>query len=175
MTPEPYLSLPQNLLLSLIHPSFPSSSRDPWSSPDLRQYPRGTYTHSSASLSIAPLPINYPQRSTAYNPGMQVGDCVRKHSHSWADFARTSTSPQKFDAKIVGRSRRLLRHLEDFKTDLRFQSSAVTALQKAVETYLVSLFEAANLAAIHGKRVTVQPKDLTRGSRSARCLHGERS
>ncbi|KAJ7859540.1 hypothetical protein B0H14DRAFT_2746863 [Mycena olivaceomarginata] len=26
---------------------------------------------------------------------MQVGDCVRKHSHSWADFARTSTSPQK--------------------------------------------------------------------------------
>ncbi|OJT04547.1 histone H3.2 [Trametes pubescens] len=46
------------------------------------------------------------------------------------------------------------------KTDLRFQSSAVMALQEAAEAYLVSLFEDTNLAAIHAKRVTIQPKDL---------------
>ncbi|KAM5544314.1 hypothetical protein V8D89_001974, partial [Ganoderma adspersum] len=45
-------------------------------------------------------------------------------------------------------------------TDLRFQSSAVMALQEASEAYLVSLFEDTNLAAIHAKRVTIQPKDL---------------
>ncbi|CAG8714144.1 16362_t:CDS:2, partial [Acaulospora colombiana] len=45
-------------------------------------------------------------------------------------------------------------------TDLRFQSSAVMALQEAAEAYLVSLFEDTNLAAIHAKRVTIQPKDL---------------
>ena len=37
---------------------------------------------------------------------------------------------------------RLVREIaQDFKTDLRFQSSAIGALQEAVEAYLVSLFE----------------------------------
>ena len=54
------------------------------------------------------------------------------------------------------------------QTDLRFQSSAVMALQEAAEAYLVSLFEDTNLAAIHAKRVTIQPKDLvSRCSRSS--------
>ncbi|KAF4604475.1 histone H3.1 [Pleurotus pulmonarius] len=57
------------------------------------------------------------------------------------------------------------------RTDLRFQSSAVMALQEAAEAYLVSLFEDTNLAAIHAKRVTIQPKDLA----LARRLRGERS
>jgi histone H3/H4 len=57
------------------------------------------------------------------------------------------------------------------QTDLRFQSSAVMALQEAAEAYLVSLFEDTNLAAIHAKRVTIQPKDLA----LARRLRGERS
>ncbi|KAF7277585.1 hypothetical protein GWI33_006321 [Rhynchophorus ferrugineus] len=33
---------------------------------------------------------------------------------------------------------------QDFKTDLRFQNSAVMALQEASEAYLVSLFEGTN-------------------------------
>ena len=37
---------------------------------------------------------------------------------------------------------RLVREIaQDFKTDLRFQSSAVMALQESAEAYLVSLFE----------------------------------
>ncbi|OCB91642.1 hypothetical protein A7U60_g1103 [Sanghuangporus baumii] len=65
---------------------------------------------------------------------------------------------------------RLVREIaQDFKTDLRFQSSAVMALQEASEAYLVSLFEDTNLAAIHAKRVTIQPKDLA----LARRLRGE--
>ncbi|KAL7337468.1 histone-fold-containing protein, partial [Rhodotorula toruloides] len=59
---------------------------------------------------------------------------------------------------------RLVREIaQDFKTDLRFQSSAVMALQEAAEAYLVSLFEDTNLAAIHAKRVTIQPKGACRG------------
>ncbi|EOX91991.1 Histone superfamily protein isoform 1 [Theobroma cacao] len=46
---------------------------------------------------------------------------------------------------------RLVREIaQDFKTDLRFQSSAVAALQEAAEAYLVGLFEDTNLCAIHG-------------------------
>ena len=52
---------------------------------------------------------------------------------------------------------RLVREIaQDFKTDLRFQSSAVMALQEASEAYLVALFEDTNLCAIHAKRVTIQ-------------------
>ncbi|XP_041038232.1 uncharacterized protein LOC121274919 [Carcharodon carcharias] len=44
---------------------------------------------------------------------------------------------------------RLVREIaQDFKTDLRFQSSAVMALQEASEAYLVGLFEDTNLAVI---------------------------
>jgi histone H3 len=67
---------------------------------------------------------------------------------------------------------RLVREIaQDFKTDLRFQGSAVLALQEATEAYLVGLFEDTNLAAIHAKRVTIQPKDI----QLARRIRGERS
>jgi histone H3 len=56
---------------------------------------------------------------------------------------------------------RLVREIaQDFKTDLRFQSSAILALQEASEAYLVGLFEDTNLCAIHAKRVTIMPKDI---------------
>ncbi|CAH3121631.1 unnamed protein product, partial [Porites lobata] len=54
---------------------------------------------------------------------------------------------------------RLVREIaQDFKTDLRFQSSAVMALQEASEAYLVGLFEDTNLCAIHAKRSSSQAK-----------------
>jgi len=67
---------------------------------------------------------------------------------------------------------RLVREIaQEFKTDLRFQSSAVLALQEASESYLVGLFEDTNLCAIHAKRVTIMPKDM----QLARRIRGERS
>ena len=48
----------------------------------------------------------------------------------------------------------------DYKSDLRFQSNAILALQEAVEAYMVGLFEDTNLCAIHAKRVTIMPKDI---------------
>lgn len=52
----------------------------------------------------------------------------------------------------------------------RFQGQAIMALQEACEMYLVGLFEMANLAAIHAKRVTLMPKDI----QLARRIRGER-
>ncbi|KAF7370608.1 alcohol dehydrogenase [Mycena sanguinolenta] len=67
---------------------------------------------------------------------------------------------------------RLVREIaQDFKTDLRFQSSAVMALQEAAEAYLVSLFEDTNLAAIHAKRVTIPAqRPCPRSSAARRAL-----
>ena len=66
---------------------------------------------------------------------------------------------------------RLVREIaQDFKTDLRFQSSAIMVLQEASEYYLVGLFEDTNLCAIHAKRVTIMAKDV----QLARRIRGER-
>jgi len=67
---------------------------------------------------------------------------------------------------------RLVREIaQEYKHDLRFQGTAIMALQEAAEAYLVGLFEDTNLCAIHAKRVTIMPKDL----HLARRIRGERS
>lgn len=56
---------------------------------------------------------------------------------------------------------RLVREIaQGLNADLRFQASAVMALQEAAEAYLVSIFKDSNLCAIYNKRVTVMPKDI---------------
>ena len=56
------------------------------------------------------------------------------------------------------------------KKDVRFQSTAVLALQEASEAYMVGMFEDTNLAALHAKRVTILPRDLA----LARRLRGDK-
>ena len=66
---------------------------------------------------------------------------------------------------------RLVREVaQGFKTDLRFQASAVMALQEASESWMVGLFEDSNLCAIHAKRVTIMPKDM----QLARRIRGDK-
>ena len=66
---------------------------------------------------------------------------------------------------------RLVRELATaHKEGLRFQSSAVQAIQEATESYVISLLSDTNLCAIHGRRVTIMPKDV----HLARRLRGER-
>lgn len=65
---------------------------------------------------------------------------------------------------------RLVREVAlDFKTDLRFQSTAILAIQEASEAYLVGLLEDSNLCAVHAKRVTIMAKDM----KLARRIRGE--
>jgi histone H3/H4 len=67
---------------------------------------------------------------------------------------------------------RLVREVaQDFKTDLRFEPSAVLALQEIAEAYLIGLFKDTNLAATHAKRVTITPKDMELALR----MRGERA
>ena len=80
---------------------------------------------------------------------------------------------QKSTAMLIPKLpfQRLVREIaQDFRTDLRFQASALAALQEASEAYLVGLFEDTNLCAIHARRVTIMPKDI----QLARRIRGER-
>jgi len=67
---------------------------------------------------------------------------------------------------------RLVREIAlEFKTDLRFQATALMALQEAAEQHIISLFEDCQLCAIHARRVTIMARDIV----LARRVRGERS
>ena len=55
------------------------------------------------------------------------------------------------------------------KTDYRFQTTALLALQESSEEYLTGLFADANLLTLPRNRVTLEPKDM----QLARVLRGE--
>ena len=60
---------------------------------------------------------------------------------------------------------------QDYKSDVRMQSTAMLALQEAAEAYMVGLFQDTNICALHAKRVTITPKDI----QLARRIRGERT
>ena len=49
---------------------------------------------------------------------------------------------------------------QDYKSDVRMQSTAMLALQEAAEAYMVGLFHDTNECALHAKRMTITPKDM---------------
>ena len=60
---------------------------------------------------------------------------------------------------------------QNFRPQLRFQSTAIIALQEATEAYLVGLFQDTNLCALHAKRATIRVQDM----QLARRIRGERA
>jgi histone H3 len=101
-------------------------------------------------------PLNY--RKKRYRPGEAALREIRKYQKSTELIIRKAPF------------RRLVKEIaQDFRCDLRFQSSALGALQEASEAYLVQLFEDTNLCAIHAKRVTIMPNDM----RLARRIRGD--
>ena len=111
----------------------------------------------AAQKSAPRAPVKKPHR---YRPGTVALREIRRYQKSTELLIRKMPF------------QRLVREIaQDFKTDLRFQSSAIVALQEAAEAYLVGIFEDTNLCCIHAKRVTIMPKDM----QLARRIRGERA
>ena len=110
------------------------------------------------------------QQSTPGSGGIKKPHRFRPGTVALREIRRYQKSTELLIRKLP--FQRLVREIaQDFKTDLRFQSSAISALQEASEAYLVGLFEDTNLCAIHAKRVTIMPKDI----QLARRIRGERA
>jgi len=108
---------------------------------------------------IKPAPTGGVKKPHRYRPGTIALREIRKYQKSTELLIRM----QPFQ--------RLVREIaQDFKTGLRFQSSAVLALQEAAEAYIVGIFEDSNLCAVHSKRVTVMPKDIQLARRIRRDI-----
>merc|ERR1711937_573599 len=119
--------------------------------------PRKHVASKGAKKSAASGGVKKPHR---YRPGTVALREIRKYQKS-TDLLIRKLPFQRLVREIA----------QDYKSDLRFQSQALLALQEAAEAYLVSLFEDTNLCAIHAKRVTIMPKDI----QLARRLRGERT
>ena len=118
--------------------------------------PRKSISNKAARKSApVEMGIKKPHR---YRPGTVALREIRKFQKS-TDLLIRKLPFQRVVREIAG----------EYKSDLRFQSQAVLALQEAAEAYLVGLFEDTNLCAIHAKRVTIMPKDM----QLARRIRGE--
>eukprot|EP00388_Colpodella_angusta_P046837 GDKK01070766.1.p2 GENE.GDKK01070766.1~~GDKK01070766.1.p2 ORF type:complete len:109 (-),score=26.67 GDKK01070766.1:161-487(-) len=99
-----------------------------------------------------------------------------KRAHRWRPGTvalREIRKYQKGTELLIRKApfQRLVRELATSqKEGLRFQSSAVLAIQEATESYMISLLADTNLLAIHAQRVTIFPRDV----KLARRLRGER-
>ena len=99
-----------------------------------------------------------------------------KRAHRWRPGTVALREIRKFQrgTELLIRKapfQRLVRELATSqKEGLRFQSSAVQAIQEATESYVISLLSDTNLCAIHTRRVTIMPKDVQLALR----LRGER-
>ena len=106
--------------------------------------------------------------------GSAVGGMKKPHRYRPGTVALREIRKYQKSTELLIRKmpfQRLVREIaQDHKTDLRFQSAALGALQEAAEAYLVALFEDTNLCAIHAKRVTIMPKDM----QLARRIRGEK-
>ena len=100
-----------------------------------------------------------PKRPHRYRPGVVALREIRKYQRT-TDLLIRKLPFQRVVREIA----------QKFNASLRFQSSAVLALQEATEDYLVGLFEDSDLIARHSKRMTVMPKDI----QLARRIRGER-
>ena len=90
--------------------------------------------------------IKKPHR---YRPGTVALREIRKYQKSTELLIRKAPFQRLVRKIAIG-----------FKSDLRMQSTALLALQEASEAYLIKLFEDTNECALHGKRVTILPKDM---------------
>ena len=118
---------------------------------------RGFLTQAARNASPTQGGVKKPRR---YRPGTVALREIRKYQKS-TDLLLRKMPFQRLVREIAS----------NLRGDLRFQSTAILALQEATESYLVSLFEDTNLCAIHGKRVTIMPKDM----QLARRIRGERA
>jgi histone H3 len=94
--------------------------------------------------------VVYPKRKQKrYRPGTVALREIRKYQKSTELLIRKAPF------------QRLVKEIAtDFKSDMRWQSLAILALQESAEAFLIGLFEDTNLCAIHAKRVTIMQKDM---------------
>lgn len=125
-----------------------------------------SHKHGEKKLaSLEPRPSKEPSKHGSKT--LNVVGVVKKPKRHWRPGTvalREIRKYQKTTDLLLLRApfQRLVREIaQDYKTDVRFQSEAIAALQEAAEAYVTELFEGTNHCAIHTGRVTIMGKDMS--------------
>lgn len=120
------------------------------------------YVQRSSKLRSPPRELPLPSKTIAsspprkrHRPGTKALREIRKYQKSTDLLIRKLPF-----ARLVREVAQEFMEHEFTGALLKWQSSAIGALQEASEAFLIQLFEDANLCAIHGKRVTIMIKDV---------------
>ncbi|RCN37423.1 core histone H2A/H2B/H3/H4 [Ancylostoma caninum] len=92
----------------------------------------------------------YTAPKKRYRPGARALQEIRKLQKSTHQLVPKSVF-QRTVREVVA---------DLFGPTYRFTAESLCALQEASEAFLIHMFDDANLCAIHGKRVTVMPRDI---------------
>merc|ERR1711900_28613 len=107
-----------------------------------QQWPVPSKPHASPPVARLPVSNLLPRLPASLHHQPEVSRSPTDTSQTVAlrEIRRYQKSTELLIRKLP--FQRLVREIaQDFKSDLRFQSSAIGALQESVEAYLVSLFE----------------------------------
>ena len=128
--------------------------------------PRKFISHKMLRKGIKPTGgLKKPHR---YRPGMVALREIRRYQRSTENLIKR-TPFQKLIREILQEYRICPDGPGTPSVQVRFQSTAIAALQEAAENYIVGLFEDVNLLAIHARHVTIMPRDI----RLALCIRGD--
>ena len=94
--------------------------------------------------------------TTRTRPGIQALREIRKYQKSTELLLRKAPFQRLIRAVCAD-----IREKLGGEKQYRIQGLCVQALQEASEAYLVALLEESNMCTIHGKRITLMPKDTT--------------
>ena len=100
--------------------------------------------------------IKKPHR---YQPGMVALREIRRYQRSAENLIKRSPF-QKLIREISQEYRICPDGPESPSVQVRFQSTAIAALQEAAENFILGLFEDVNLLAIHARHVTIMLRDI---------------
>ena len=104
-----------------------------------------------------------------YRPGLLALHEIRRYQQSTKSLIRRT--PFNKLIKEISQEYRICPEGPGTPSVLvRFQSTALAALQEATKNFLVGLFEDVNLLAVHAKRVTVMPRDIRLALRIRRSI-----
>ena len=118
----------------------------------------------AASHGYGPIKIKINLNRAARKSAPSMGGLKKPHRYrpgtvALREIKRYQKSTELLIKKIP--FQRVVREIAlDYKSDIRFQASAIIALQEASESYIIGVFQDTNLCAIHAKRVTIMAKDM---------------
>ena len=119
--------------------------------------PRKSISHKILRKGIKP--TGGIKKPHIYQPGMVALKEIRRYQRSTENLIKR-TPFQKLIREISQEYRICPDGPGTPSVQVRFQSTAIAALQEAAENYIVGLFEDVNLLAIHARHVTIMPRDI---------------